>query len=195
MSKEPTKLLRSQDFVRSIKNSLPEHLQVPAMNIRNHLIGGAILADDGTFCLKGTSPLDLGFLLLIIEELDEKATTVIMCEAMRVSILTIKNWIDRLRSVDYLCDVDWLKKDGRVKGNIGKYVVSDWGIINREVYLPFKPYVKLVIDPLLAVIEKRQAKEKEEAAKAKAAKAKTARKPQKSGARKTTNDAASPTSA
>lgn len=190
MSKEPTKLLRSQDFVRSITTSLPEHLQVPAMSIRNRLIAGAIVDEDGKFTFKGTSPLDLGFLLLVIEELDEKATTVIMCEAMRVSILTIKNWIDRLRSDDYLCDVSWQKKDGRVKGNIGKYVVSDWGIINREVYLPFKPYVKLVTDQLLAVIEKRQAKEREEAAKAKAAK-----KPQKRGARKTTNAAASSASA
>lgn len=190
MSKEPTKLLRSQDFVRSITSSLPEHLQVPAMNIRNYLLAGEILSADGHFCLKGTSPLDLGFLLLVIEELDEKATTVVMSEVMGSSILTVKNWIVRLNSNDYLCDVSWQKKDGRVKGNIGKFVVGDWGIINREVYLPFKPYVKLVTDQLLAVIEKRQAKEREDAAKTKAA-----RKPRKRAASKSTNDAASPTSA
>lgn len=190
MSKELTKLLRSEDFVRSITTSLPEHLRVPVMSIRNHLMSGAILDSNGKFCLKGTSPLHLGFLLLVIEELDEKATTVVMCEVMGSSILTIKNWIKRLCSDDYLCDVSWQKKDGRVKGNIGKFVVGDWGIINREVYLPFKPYVKLVTDLSLAVIEKRQAKEKDEAAKAKAA-----RKPKKRAARKTTNAAASSTSA
>lgn len=190
MSKEPMKLLRSEDFVRSINTSLPENLRVAAMSIRSLLMSGAILDEEGKFCLKGTSPLHLGFLLLIIEELDEKATTVIMCEAMRVSILTIKNWIERLRSDDYLCDVSWQKKDGRVKGNVGKYVVSNWGIINREVYLPFRPYVKLVTDQLLAVIEKRQAKEREDAAKAKAA-----RKPKKRAASKPKNDAAGQTSA
>lgn len=155
MLNDPMKMLRSREFKQSILTSLPEHLQVPAMSIRDYLMSGKIFDSNGIFFLKGTSPLHLGFLLLVIEVLDEKATTVVMCELMGTTNLTIKNWIKRLSSDDYLCDISWQKKDGRVKGNVGKFVATDWGIINREVYLPFKPYVKLITDHSLAVIEKR----------------------------------------
>lgn len=160
MSNDPAKLLRSAAFRSTLTANTPAHLKPTVERIHAYLLEEGILSENHTIRLKGTSILDMGILLMAIELLGDKATSVIMLKVFGCSKLTVKNWIDRLRGEDGMCDIPWEKDNGPVKGNIGRFVVQDWGVFNKEVYLPFEPYVKMAIEHSLAVIEKSQAKAK-----------------------------------
>lgn len=88
----------------------------------------------------GGSPVDLGMILLFIEELGADSNNPKMAKLLSVTELTCKNWITKLKD-ECLCDIAW-----RNNARLGKrFIVSSHGIFNTELYDQFRPFVKLVI--------------------------------------------------
>ena len=88
----------------------------------------------------GGSPVDLGMILLFIEELGVDSNTPKMAKLLSVRELTCKNWIKKLKD-ECLCDITWQNNS-----KLGKrFIVSSSGIFNTELYDQFRPFVKLVI--------------------------------------------------
>jgi hypothetical protein len=67
-----------------------------------------------------------------------------VADLMSTSKLTVKNWITRM-SEDFLCDLEFIKPTERVNYKFGQWKVYDWGVFNKSVYEPLRPYVKLCV--------------------------------------------------
>jgi hypothetical protein len=138
------KFLNSPAFEKSIKvglnvaeiqaaDGILENLRTRQLNIY------------GAPDLKGTSALDIGLYLLFIEVLGEDSKNEHLAEMFDVGVLCCKNWTNRLRN-EGMCKVVWERPKVPVRGNRGKFEVYNWGIFNKDIYLAFTPYVKLVVD-------------------------------------------------
>ncbi len=145
MRNELKRTLNTPQFLESLERLPPKQAEA-ANKIRNHLLAESLIINEyGVPLLKGTSALDLGLFMLFIEVLDENANTATLAEIFQVGRLSCKNWIGRLRE-ECMCHVEWVKPEIKVRGNVGKFVVFNWGIFQREVYEPFAPYAKIVSD-------------------------------------------------
>lgn len=148
MPHEAISLIRTAKFRSSIHETLPKNQAYSSARILDWLIS---LSDSDQLnlfevpLLKGTSALDLGFILLFVELLGDDSKSENMASIFGVTSLCCKKWIRRLRD-EGMCEVDWTTPEVRLFGNIGKYEVNNWGIFNREVYLPFVPYVTMAIN-------------------------------------------------
>ena len=90
--------------------------------------------------LNGGSPVDLGMVLLFIDELAADANNPKMAKLLSVTELTCKNWIKKLKT-ECLCDIEWINSAKTGK----RFIVNSYGIFNTELYDQFRPFVKLVI--------------------------------------------------
>ena len=148
MPSEASKLLKDPSLRQSIKDSLLDKQAYSACQILDWLIE---LAQTGGLNkyefpqLKGTSALDMGLLLLLIEQMENDNKALNLADLIGVTELSAKKWIARLRT-EGMCEVEWVNPQVRKFGNFGKYEVTNWGIFRREVYLPFVPYVNMVIN-------------------------------------------------
>lgn len=144
MRESVKKLLNSPAFKKSIRVGLNaneieaaegilENLQTRELNIF------------GAPGLKGTSALDIGLFLLFIDVLGEQSKHEHLAQIFEVGKLCCKNWMTRLRD-ENMCDVPWVHPVVPARGNVGKFVVNNWGIFNKDIYLAFTPYAKLVVD-------------------------------------------------
>lgn len=97
------------------------------------------LNEFGAPMLDGSSIFDMGFFLLVIDEVGQPANSVSVGRLMGVVKLTIKNWLKKSEK-DALAVVE--------KAGLNKqahYVLHDWGVYSKDTYEPFRPYVRLMI--------------------------------------------------
>jgi hypothetical protein len=144
MREAVNKLLNSPAFRQSIKVGLNANEIKAAEGILEHLQARE-LNIFGAPPLKGTSALDIGLYLLFIDVLGEQSKHENLAEIFGVGKLCCKNWMARLRT-ECMCDTPWERPSTPVRGNRGKFVVNNWGIFNKDIYLAFTPYAKLVVD-------------------------------------------------
>lgn len=138
------KLLNSPAFAKSIRVGLNASEIEAAEGILSHLQERQ-LNIYGAPDLKGTSALDIGLFLLFIEVMDDDSKSEYLGELFNVGKLCCKKWINRLRS-ECMCQVVWSRPSEPARGNQGKFIINNWGIFNKDIYLAFTPYAKLVVD-------------------------------------------------
>ncbi|MBI6882445.1 hypothetical protein [Pseudomonas putida] len=137
--------LESRAFKKSITDQLPDGKAKIALAIRDRLINHSELNAFGAPDLKGTSAFDICLFMLFLDVLDTDSKTEVMAGIFNVGQLSCKKWIKRLRS-EAMADIEWVRPQESVRGNVGKFVVYSWGIFDSTVYSVFKPYAKMVLD-------------------------------------------------
>lgn len=153
--RETTKeFLDSEEFKQTIVDGLPKAKAAVSLGMLEHLTteldenGDRIerqLNEFGVPILKGTSAFDIALFMLFVDVLDGDSKTEILAEICGVGQLSCKKWIKRLRN-ECMADVNWVRPPTSVRGNIGKFVVSNWGIFDKAVYSVFVPYAKMVLN-------------------------------------------------
>lgn len=145
MRKAVQSFLRSAEFKESILAALPPDRATVALSMMEHLANFEYINEYGVPLMKGTSAFDLGLYMLFIEALDKDAKTEVLAEICGVGTLSCKKWNNRLK-VECMVEVEWVRPVNNVRGNIGKFVISNWGIYDKTVYSVFRPYAKMVVD-------------------------------------------------
>jgi hypothetical protein len=95
--------------------------------------------EHGLPTLDGSSIFDMGLFLLILEEAGQPANSVALGGLLSVTKLTIKNWLKKCQQ-DAIAVVDSVGN-----GKTAHYILRDWGVYSKNVYEPFRPYIRLVI--------------------------------------------------
>lgn len=161
MRKATRAFLRSAEFKNTILSSLPTEKATVALGMIDHLTiepdengepQERVFNEYGVPILKGTSAFDIALFMLFVDVFDTDSKTEIMAEICGVNPLSCKKWIKRLRS-ECIAKVDWVRPETAVRGNIGKFVVSSWGIFDQTVYSVFRPYAKMVLDNYKSINE------------------------------------------
>ena len=161
MRKATRAFLRSAEFKKTILSKLPDDKAAVALGMVEHLTTELdqngepcerVFNEYGVPILKGTSAFDIALFMLFVDVFDTDSKTEVLAEISGVNTLSCKKWIKRLRS-ECIAKVDWVRPETAVRGNIGKFVVSSWGIFDHTVYSVFRPYAKMVLDNYKSINE------------------------------------------
>lgn len=99
-----------------------------------------VFSDNGAPMLNGARPVDMGMVLVVIQELGLSANSRVMSELLHASVPTCKNWVKKLKT-ECLCDIKWTTQI-----RVGKYLeVQSTGIFNMVLYEDFRAYFRIVI--------------------------------------------------
>lgn len=97
--------------------------------------------EHGAPIFNGSSPVDLGMYMLVMQEMGPLANSSNLSSLLSVSVLTCKNWKKKLTDT-CLCDIEW----GNFAPGKNSFKVKSSGIFDQRFYDEFSPYFRLVID-------------------------------------------------
>lgn len=97
--------------------------------------------EHGAPIFNGSSPVDLGMVMLVLQELGPYANSSNLSSLLSVSVLTCKNWKKKLTDT-CLCDIEW----GSFHPGKKSFKVKTPGIFDQRFYDDFRPYIRIIID-------------------------------------------------